>query len=166
MSTKPCSWVVQTIVPSDLCGAPIIAWQGRWMPVSRGTCACVSVCAQIQFEIRGQSHGPQFWRDDPGAPLWLISRPCLFTSSFHLLPIHPLTPASVQTGVKYRDIGAVISKEAAAFDYSVVRTYSGHGIHRLFHCPPNVPHYSSTLVALWHSLHVDCLLSTFQLTWI
>jgi methionyl aminopeptidase len=24
----------------------------------------------------------------------------------------------------------------------VVRTYCGHGIHRLFHCAPNIPHYS------------------------
>lgn len=45
-------------------------------------------------------------------------------------------------GVKYRDVGYVISKQAAADGFSVVRSYSGHGVHRLFHCPPNVPHYS------------------------
>jgi methionine aminopeptidase len=29
-----------------------------------------------------------------------------------------------------------------AYRFSVVRTYCGHGIGELFHCAPNVPHYS------------------------
>ena len=45
-------------------------------------------------------------------------------------------------GVRYRDLGTVISKRARANDLSVVRTYCGHGIHRLFHTAPNVPHYA------------------------
>ncbi|KAF6779253.1 hypothetical protein AHF37_01310 [Paragonimus kellicotti] len=49
---------------------------------------------------------------------------------------------AVRPGVKYREIGDIITKQASADGFSVVRTYSGHGIHRLFHCPPNVPHYS------------------------
>lgn len=49
---------------------------------------------------------------------------------------------AVRPGIKYREIGDVITKTATANGYSVVRTYSGHGIHRLFHCPPNVPHYA------------------------
>ncbi|OON19264.1 methionyl aminopeptidase domain protein [Opisthorchis viverrini] len=39
-------------------------------------------------------------------------------------------------------MGDIITKQAAVDGFSVVRTYSGHGIHRLFHCPPNVPHYA------------------------
>ncbi|TGZ67433.1 hypothetical protein CRM22_004810 [Opisthorchis felineus] len=49
---------------------------------------------------------------------------------------------AVRPGVKYREMGDIITKQAAVDGFSVVRTYSGHGIHRLFHCPPNVPHYA------------------------
>ncbi|CAG8449583.1 1897_t:CDS:10 [Diversispora eburnea] len=48
----------------------------------------------------------------------------------------------VKPGFLYRDLGVVIEKHAKANDCSVVRTYCGHGIHRLFHCAPNVPHYT------------------------
>uniref|UniRef100_A0A1I7ZB25 Methionine aminopeptidase n=1 Tax=Steinernema glaseri TaxID=37863 RepID=A0A1I7ZB25_9BILA len=48
----------------------------------------------------------------------------------------------VAPGVKYRAIGDVISKVAHANGFSVVRSYCGHGIHRLFHTAPNVPHYA------------------------
>lgn len=50
---------------------------------------------------------------------------------------------SVHPGVKYREIGGVIQKIAQSHGYSVVRSYCGHGIHRLFHTAPNVPHYAS-----------------------
>jgi methionyl aminopeptidase len=49
-------------------------------------------------------------------------------------------------GVRYRDIGAIISKHAATANFSVVRTYCGHGINDLFHSAPNIPHYSSACV--------------------
>lgn len=49
----------------------------------------------------------------------------------------------VKPGVKFREIGNVIQKYVSDYNYSVVRSYCGHGIHRLFHCAPNVPHYSS-----------------------
>nr|CAI5837020.1 unnamed protein product [Callosobruchus analis] len=48
----------------------------------------------------------------------------------------------VKPGEKYREIGNVIQKHAQAHGYSVVRSYCGHGIHRLFHTAPNVPHYA------------------------
>jgi len=48
----------------------------------------------------------------------------------------------VKPGVKYREIGNVIQKHANANGLSVVRRYCGHGIHRLFHTFPNVPHYA------------------------
>ncbi|XP_018653127.1 methionyl aminopeptidase 1 (M24 family) [Schistosoma mansoni] len=49
---------------------------------------------------------------------------------------------AVFPGVKYREMGDIISKNASLGGFSVVKTYSGHGIHRLFHCPPNILHYS------------------------
>ncbi|KAL3071917.1 hypothetical protein niasHT_039742 [Heterodera trifolii] len=48
----------------------------------------------------------------------------------------------VRPGVKFRDIGNVIQKHANANGFSVVKRYCGHGIHRLFHTAPNVPHYA------------------------
>ncbi len=50
--------------------------------------------------------------------------------------------ALVRPGMLYRDLGSVIQKTAQAQGFSVVKTYCGHGIHRLFHCAPNVPHYA------------------------
>lgn len=48
----------------------------------------------------------------------------------------------VKPGVKYRDLGNVIQKHASANGFSVVKHFTGHGIHRLFHTAPNVPHYA------------------------
>lgn len=45
-------------------------------------------------------------------------------------------------GMRYREIGNIISKHAHQQQFSVVRSYCGHGIHNLFHCAPNVPHYA------------------------
>jgi methionyl aminopeptidase len=50
--------------------------------------------------------------------------------------------ALVRPGTLYRELGAVIEKHARSAGFSVVRTYCGHGVHRLFHCAPNVPHYA------------------------
>ena len=44
-------------------------------------------------------------------------------------------------GVLYRDAGNVISKVVNKQNFSVVRSYCGHGIGELFHTTPNVPHY-------------------------
>lgn len=52
----------------------------------------------------------------------------------------------VRPGEKYREIGNVIQKHAQAHGFSVVRSYCGHGIHRLFHTAPNIPHYASKLL--------------------
>ncbi|KAK7870712.1 hypothetical protein R5R35_009865 [Gryllus longicercus] len=48
----------------------------------------------------------------------------------------------VKPGEKYREIGNVIQKHAQANGFSVVRSYCGHGIHRLFHTAPSIPHYA------------------------
>ncbi|KAI8326332.1 MetAP 1 [Martensiomyces pterosporus] len=45
-------------------------------------------------------------------------------------------------GVRYRDLGSAIEKHARANGFSVVRTYCGHGVGKMFHCAPNVPHYA------------------------
>jgi len=47
----------------------------------------------------------------------------------------------VKPGVLYREIGNVISKFVHQHGFSVVRSYCGHGIGRLFHTAPSVPHY-------------------------
>lgn len=49
----------------------------------------------------------------------------------------------VRPGEKYREIGNVIQRHAQSHGYAVVKSYCGHGIHRLFHTAPNVPHYAS-----------------------
>ncbi|XP_018421800.1 PREDICTED: methionine aminopeptidase 1 isoform X4 [Nanorana parkeri] len=48
----------------------------------------------------------------------------------------------VKPGVRYRELGNIIQKHAQANGFSVVRSYCGHGIHKLFHTAPNVPHYA------------------------
>jgi len=49
--------------------------------------------------------------------------------------------AMLKPGVMYRDLGAAIQGVAGKYGCSVVSTYTGHGVGRLFHGPPNVPHY-------------------------
>eukprot|EP00928_Gymnodinium_smaydae_P021332 TRINITY_DN18308_c0_g1_i1.p1 TRINITY_DN18308_c0_g1~~TRINITY_DN18308_c0_g1_i1.p1 ORF type:complete len:465 (-),score=65.89 TRINITY_DN18308_c0_g1_i1:111-1505(-) len=49
--------------------------------------------------------------------------------------------AMLKPGVMYRDLGTAISAVAARNNCSVVNTYTGHGVGKLFHGPPNVPHY-------------------------
>jgi methionyl aminopeptidase len=51
--------------------------------------------------------------------------------------------AICKPGVMYRDVGNVIDKYAKDCGLSVVRTYTGHGVGRHFHCAPNIPHYSN-----------------------
>jgi len=47
----------------------------------------------------------------------------------------------IRPGTLYRDLGAAIHGETARNNCSVVTSYSGHGVGRLFHGPPKVPHY-------------------------
>lgn len=54
---------------------------------------------------------------------------------------------SVKPGVMYREVGDVISRVVHKKGFSVVRAYVGHGVGRLFHCAPNVPHYASIFYA-------------------
>merc|ERR1712137_252950 len=50
--------------------------------------------------------------------------------------------AACRPGTLYRDIGGIVSSHAQANGLSVVKTYCGHGIGRLFHTNPTVPHYA------------------------
>ncbi|PPR03780.1 hypothetical protein CVT24_007498 [Panaeolus cyanescens] len=45
-------------------------------------------------------------------------------------------------GALFRDIGKAIEPIARANGCAVVRTFTGHGVNTLFHCPPNIPHYA------------------------
>lgn len=51
----------------------------------------------------------------------------------------------------------VLSQHAQKHKMTVVRTYCGHGINELFHCAPNVPHYSSTFCWKRWSLTAFCI---------
>ncbi len=52
--------------------------------------------------------------------------------------------AVVKPGARVRDIGEAIEKYAAPLGYGIVRDYTGHGIGRIFHEAPQIPHYRFT----------------------
>ena len=49
--------------------------------------------------------------------------------------------AEIKPGVRVGDIGATIQEYAEANGFSVVREMVGHGVGRLFHTEPYIPHY-------------------------
>ncbi|KAK9868002.1 hypothetical protein WJX84_011144 [Apatococcus fuscideae] len=49
--------------------------------------------------------------------------------------------AAVKPGMRYRDLGKIISQHAQGQGFSVITTYCGHGIGEWFHCAPTIPHY-------------------------
>ncbi len=51
--------------------------------------------------------------------------------------------AAVKPGGKIGDIGAAIQEYAEAHNFSVVRDFVGHGISRVFHTAPQIPHYGT-----------------------
>jgi len=51
--------------------------------------------------------------------------------------------AVVKPGARIGDIGAAIQSYAEAQGFSVVRDFVGHGISRIFHTAPQVPHYGT-----------------------
>ncbi|OZJ03493.1 Methionine aminopeptidase 1 [Bifiguratus adelaidae] len=69
--------------------------------------------------------------DEAGIKLVNTARECL-----------NLAIAEVKPGALFRDFGKVIEAHAKSQGFSTVKTFCGHGINRLFHCPPNVPHYA------------------------
>lgn len=51
--------------------------------------------------------------------------------------------SQVKPGALFRSFGRYIEEVAEKYNLSVVRSYTGHGVHELFHGPPNVPHYAN-----------------------
>ncbi len=49
----------------------------------------------------------------------------------------------VKPGARIGDIGAAIQEYAEAQGFSVVRDFVGHGVGRIFHTAPQVPHYGT-----------------------
>ncbi|NER48264.1 MAG: type I methionyl aminopeptidase, partial [Symploca sp. SIO1A3] len=49
--------------------------------------------------------------------------------------------AVVKPGARVGDIGAAIQEYAEASGFSVVRDFVGHGVGRIFHTAPQIPHY-------------------------
>nr|AME15507.1 methionine aminopeptidase 1 [Actinomucor elegans] len=70
--------------------------------------------------------------DEAGQKLVNVTRECLEKAI-----------AAVKPGMRYRDFGKIIEDHATKNGFSVVRAFVGHGIHQLFHCAPNVPHYAN-----------------------
>ena len=62
-------------------------------------------------------------------------------------------------GALYRDIGPTIDAVAREYRCGVNRTYCGHGIGRLFHTNPNVPHYAGNkakgVMAVGHTFTIE-----------
>ena len=50
---------------------------------------------------------------------------------------------AVKPGARIGDIGAAIQSYAEAEGFSVVRDFVGHGVHRIFHTEPQIPHYGT-----------------------
>jgi methionyl aminopeptidase len=50
---------------------------------------------------------------------------------------------AVKPGGRIGDIGAAIQEYAESRGFSVVRNFVGHGVGRVFHCPPQVPHFGT-----------------------
>jgi methionyl aminopeptidase len=48
---------------------------------------------------------------------------------------------AIKPGARLGDIGAAIQEYAEAQGFSVVRDFVGHGVSRIFHTAPQVPHY-------------------------
>lgn len=51
--------------------------------------------------------------------------------------------AAVKPGGRIGDIGAAIQEYAEANGFSVVRDFVGHGVHKVFHAAPQIPHYGT-----------------------
>lgn len=51
--------------------------------------------------------------------------------------------AAVKPGGRIGDIGAAIQEYAEANGFSVVRDFVGHGVHKIFHAAPQIPHYGT-----------------------
>jgi methionyl aminopeptidase len=71
-----------------------------------------------------------------GEPSPLAKRLVEVTEKCRLLGIEQVKP-----GARIGDIGAAIQEYAESKGFSVVRDFVGHGISRIFHTAPQIPHY-------------------------
>ena len=85
---------------------------------------------------------PRGWHGDTNATFY-IGTPSDTTK--HLVEITreclELAISVVRHGAYVGDIGAIIQEHAEKNDCSVVRDYTGHGIGKIFHCEPSIPHF-------------------------
>ncbi len=121
-----------------------------------------SVCTSINHVVCHGIPGPQRVRDGdiinidvtsvlPPQNGWYGDTSATFyvgkpgTSARHVVEVArkslELGLAVVKPGARIGDIGHAIQTYAESKGCSVVRTYTGHGIHRVFHDSPSVPHY-------------------------
>ena len=56
---------------------------------------------------------------------------------------------TVRPGTTLGDIGHAIQSFAESHRYSVVRDFCGHGLGRIFHCPPSILHYGRPRRRAW-----------------
>ena len=54
----------------------------------------------------------------------------------------------VKPNMHIKDVGNLVSDVADSYGYYPDRNYCGHGIGKMFHCNPNVPHYRSRHAAI------------------
>ncbi|MEB3291672.1 MAG: type I methionyl aminopeptidase, partial [Synechococcales bacterium] len=71
-----------------------------------------------------------------GEPSPVAKRLVEVTEKCRLLGIEQVKP-----GNRIGDIGAAIQEYAESQGFSVVRDFVGHGINRIFHTAPQIPHY-------------------------
>lgn len=55
----------------------------------------------------------------------------------------------VKPNINVRDIGNWVSDVSDSYGFFVDHNYCGHGIGKLFHCNPTVPHYRSACSGSW-----------------
>ena len=51
-------------------------------------------------------------------------------------------------GTRYREVGNVIEKYARKHNFTLARSFCGHGVGPFLHCSPNVPHYARNKVCV------------------
>lgn len=82
------------------------------------------------------------WHGDTSRMFW-VGKPSIKAKRLCDATYHALMEAikQVKPGNKLNEIGFAIEKYIRDFGYSIVRSYCGHGIGKVFHAPPNVVHF-------------------------
>ncbi|WP_264688483.1 type I methionyl aminopeptidase [Wolbachia endosymbiont (group A) of Sympetrum striolatum] len=82
------------------------------------------------------------WHGDTSRMFW-VGKPSIKAKRLCDATYHALMEAikQVKPGNKLNEIGLAIEKHIRDFGYSIVRSYCGHGIGKVFHAPPNVVHF-------------------------